>query len=91
MLPFEKINIGDAINVFKKDFDMEIMPLPDFIQLIEMLLKRTGLDITNRSLIKEAATKVFTVIDYNSNGTLDMNELAIGLSLICGGTSVRIY
>jgi len=70
---------------------MEIMPLQEFIKFIEALFKQSGIEIANRSLVKETATHIFSVIDYNANGSLDINELAIGLSLICGGTTVIQY
>lgn len=89
LLPFDRIEIGFAIQLFKSEYDMEIMPFPDFVHYIETLFKKANIEISNKSLVKEAATYIFSVIDNNSNGTLDITELAIGLSLICGGTPVN--
>ena len=51
IVPFEKINISLAIDVFKKEFDMESMPLPDFVKYLEKLLKLSGFADTDKKIV----------------------------------------
>jgi Ca2+-binding EF-hand superfamily protein len=87
-LNLSKINIYDAIEAFKASDSCGFFNRHDFSEILLKMLKKFkaidkyGYDKKN---VDDTVNKLFSVLDKNVDGIVDMDEI-IGISFLCSGS-----
>jgi Ca2+-binding EF-hand superfamily protein len=87
LIPFDQIPISTAVQLIISTFETRSCDYKKFTLYLTKLVEITK--ISGRENIPKIAQKLFTTLDGNKNGILDIAELGTGLGLLCGGTQVE--
>lgn len=85
-IAFDKIHIKDAMEFLVKNIqNLNAVTKPQFNDLIKKLLKEHSIEVKFPDSFDRIMKLFFTIFDENSDGSLNIQELAAGLHMICGG------